>query len=116
MTKNDYTKCEYDGCFICLEEDYDLILPCCNKECHIDCIYKWWKSDKNKLYTCPYCRQILVLPIDDTDIESLLNVPPEDNIEVNIQLGTYLLLFLRILLFILIISLIFFFIYILLSI
>tara|TARA_B100000401_G_C52653407_1_gene646543 strand:- start:374 stop:823 length:450 start_codon:yes stop_codon:yes gene_type:complete len=43
-------------CIICLEDlDNDIMKACdtCNINCHINCLYNWYK--KNKMELCPIC-------------------------------------------------------------
>ena len=82
---------EQEECLICfnniqLDTGEYILLECCNKQVHIDCLCTWIKScDNMDKITCPYCRQKSILCNDIYNSLTIQNISNISNISHNID-------------------------------
>ena len=73
-------KGDYQDCVICLEPLNESIIDACHKcnvKCHMQCLYEWYRSQKDEI--CPIC-----LESENYYLQVLEN-PSNDNINNNIN-------------------------------
>ena len=82
---------EENTCLICLEENMDMMLTCCNQKIHGSCVRQWWARNNIPMdeATCPHCRQLAKLErisIDNPVIENNPIIESSPVIENNVPI------------------------------